>query len=160
MSTYERYDIDWEAYHRRAQTGPCFICCIMNRDPEFPADIIYEDDFAVAFPDKYLRLIGDTLVARREHREQVVASFTADEYLRLQQVVHRVAQAVQHAVDAERVSCCRSAAIRGTHTFTGTSFRCLGAYPMRSSSLRSSRGGCCRYLTLTKPLSLVASGLG
>ena len=30
---YERYQIDADAYHHRAQTGPCFICEIVARNP-------------------------------------------------------------------------------------------------------------------------------
>lgn len=67
----ERYQIDWEAYHQRARTGPCFVCRIIARDPEFPADIIYEDDISIVFLDKYPRVLGYTLVAPRKHQEQV-----------------------------------------------------------------------------------------
>jgi diadenosine tetraphosphate (Ap4A) HIT family hydrolase len=100
---YERYEIDWEAYHRRAQTGPCFICRIVARDPEFPADIIYEDDTFIVFLDKYPRVLGYTLVAPRRHREQVTGDFTVAEYLDLQRVVYRAAEAVRQEMGAERV---------------------------------------------------------
>jgi hypothetical protein len=73
---YERYEIDAEAYHRRCQTGPCFICRIVARDPAYPADIVYKDEVAIAFLDKYPRLYGWTLVAPRAHREQVTGDFT------------------------------------------------------------------------------------
>jgi len=39
---FERYQIDWEAYHQRCQTGPCFICEIIAGNPDYPADIVYE----------------------------------------------------------------------------------------------------------------------
>jgi diadenosine tetraphosphate (Ap4A) HIT family hydrolase len=57
------------------QTGPCFICQIVARKPDYPAHIVYEDDIAIAFLDKYPSLCGWTLVAPREHREQVTADF-------------------------------------------------------------------------------------
>lgn len=100
---FERYHIDLEAYHRRVQTGPCFICGIVARNPDFPAHIVHEDDAAIAFLDKYPVLYGYTLVAPREHREQVMGGFTVEEYLALQRVVYRVAEAVRQEVDAERV---------------------------------------------------------
>ena len=103
---YERYQIDWEdreAYHQRAQTGPCFICRIIARDPDFPADIIYEDDISIVFLDKYPRVVGYTLVAPRRHREQVTGGFTLAEYLDLQRMVYRVTEAVRQETGAERV---------------------------------------------------------
>lgn len=103
---YERYQIDWEdweAYHQRAQTGPCFICRIIARDPDFPADIIYEDDISIVFLDKYPRVVGYTLVAPRRHREQVTGDFTLAEYLDLQRMVYRVTEAVRQETGAERV---------------------------------------------------------
>ncbi|MBU0492014.1 MAG: HIT domain-containing protein [Chloroflexi bacterium] len=100
---YERYQIDWEAYHQRAQTGPCFICQIIARDPSFPADIIYEDASFIVFLDKYPRVIGHTLVAPRKHREQVTGDLTLAEYLDLQRMVYRAAEAVRQEMGAERV---------------------------------------------------------
>jgi len=44
-----------------------------------------------------------TLVAPREHREQVTGDFAVEEYLDLQRVVYRVAEAVRQEVGAERV---------------------------------------------------------
>ena len=100
---YERYQIDWEAYHHRCQTGPCFICEIIAGNPDYPADLIYADDQAIVFLDKYPRLYGYTLVAPRQHREQVTGDFTADEYLAFQAMVYRVAEAVRQETGAERV---------------------------------------------------------
>jgi diadenosine tetraphosphate (Ap4A) HIT family hydrolase len=100
---FERYQIDWEAYHRRCQTGPCFICEIIAGNPDYPADIVYEDDETIVFLDRYPRLYGYTLVAPRKHREQVTGDFTVEEYLTLQRMVYRVAEAVRQEVGAERV---------------------------------------------------------
>lgn len=100
---YERYQIDWQAYHRRAQTGPCFVCRIIAGDPDFPADIIYEDDISIVFLDRYPRVMGYTLVAPRKHREQVTGSFTLAEYLDLQRMVYRAAEAVRQETGAERI---------------------------------------------------------
>jgi diadenosine tetraphosphate (Ap4A) HIT family hydrolase len=65
--------------------------------------MIYEDDVAVAFLNKYPTLYGYTLVAPREHREQVTGDFTVDQYMALQRVIYRVAEAVRQEVEAERV---------------------------------------------------------
>jgi ATP adenylyltransferase len=100
---YERYQIDVEAYNHRAQTGPCFICQIIARDPDFPADLIYEDDISIVFLDRYPRVVGYTLIAPRRHREQVTGDFSLAEYLDLQRMVYRAAEAVRQEVGAERV---------------------------------------------------------
>lgn len=55
---FERYEIDWDAYHHRCQTGPCFICEIIARSPEFPAHIIHEDDSAITFLEVYFFALG------------------------------------------------------------------------------------------------------
>lgn len=100
---FERYEIDWDAYHQRAQTGACFICGIVARNPDFPAHIVYEDDRAIVFLNKYPRLYGYTIVAPRDHREQVTGDFSLVEYLALQRRVHHVAEAVRQEVNAERM---------------------------------------------------------
>src|ERR671911_86304 len=99
---FERYQPDLDAYVRRVRTGPCFVCAILVRDPAFPDHhIIYEDAivFLAMNPTQY----GYTLVAPKEHREQVAGDFALEEYLGLQRVVHRAAEAVREEVGAERV---------------------------------------------------------
>ncbi len=100
---YERYELDHEAYNRRAQAGPCFICRILANDPSFPHHLICRDTIAIAFLDAYPALFGHTLVAPCEHREQVTGDFTEQEYADLQRIVYRVAEAVRLEVRAERV---------------------------------------------------------
>lgn len=100
---FKRFKLDLEAYHHRAQTGPCFICQIVARNPDYPAHIVYEDDSAIAFLDKYPPLYGHILIAPRQHKEQVAGDFTVEEYLNLQRVVYAVANAVQREVGAERI---------------------------------------------------------
>jgi diadenosine tetraphosphate (Ap4A) HIT family hydrolase len=99
----ERYQPDWAALHRQFQTGPCFICQIVARNPDYPAHIIYEDDIAIAVPDKCPNLYGWILVAPREHREQVTADFTVEEYLALQRILYRITEAIRHELGAERI---------------------------------------------------------
>ena len=99
----ERYHIDWDAFHHRAQSGPCFVCQIAAGAPDCPAHIVYEDRVGLAFLDKYPILYGHVLIASREHREQVTGDFSEREYLDLQRVVYRVAETVREEVEAERV---------------------------------------------------------
>jgi diadenosine tetraphosphate (Ap4A) HIT family hydrolase len=72
-------------------------------NPAYAHEIIYQDDTAIAFLNKYPPLYGYVLVAPREHREQVTGDFTPVEYLALQQVIYRVAEAVRQVVKPERV---------------------------------------------------------
>ena len=98
-----RKPFDFDAYVHDIQTKPCFLCAIAAKDPEYAHHIVYEDDMAIAFLNKYPVLYGYTLVAPKEHREQVTGDFAIDEYLELQQVIHRVAEAVRLATNAERI---------------------------------------------------------
>ena len=100
---YERYEPDWAALHQQFRSGPCFICQIVARHPDYPAHVMYEDAIAIAFLDKYPRLYGWTLVAPRQHREQVTGDFAIEEYLALQRVVYRVSEAIRAEVGAERM---------------------------------------------------------
>jgi diadenosine tetraphosphate (Ap4A) HIT family hydrolase len=64
---------------------------------------VYKDDVAIAFLNKYPTLYGYTLVAPAEHREQVTGDFSIDEYVELQKVVYRVAEALRQELPTERV---------------------------------------------------------
>lgn len=99
----QRQSIDIGAYIQRSQHGPCFICEIVAGNPEYRHHIIYEDDAAIVFLNKYPTLRGYTLVAPREHREHVTGDFSLDEYLALQRLIYRVAEAVRQVVPTERV---------------------------------------------------------
>lgn len=103
MKTYERYQIDWESYVHRAQTGPCFICKIIKGDRDLPTHWVYQDDQVIAFLDNYPRAVGYTLVAPRRHLEQVTGDFTPEDYVAVQKRVHRIAEAVRKEVGAERM---------------------------------------------------------
>jgi diadenosine tetraphosphate (Ap4A) HIT family hydrolase len=98
---FERYQPDLDAYVRRVRTGSCFVCAILARDPAFPDHhVVYEDEDAIVFLAMNPTQYGYTLVAPKE---QVAGDFTVEEYLDLQRVVHRVAEAVREEVGAERV---------------------------------------------------------
>lgn len=101
MSKTKAFDMD--AYVERISNGPCFICEMLGGNPQYPNHIIYEDDQAVVFLNKYPTLYGHTLVAPRKHREQVTGDFTLSEYLELQILVYHVAEAVRRVVPSERV---------------------------------------------------------
>jgi len=83
--------------------GRCFICELVAGNPDFAHHVVYEDERAIAFLNRYPVLRGYTLVAPREHREQATGDFDEDEYLELQRVVHRVGEAVRRSVPTERL---------------------------------------------------------
>jgi diadenosine tetraphosphate (Ap4A) HIT family hydrolase len=103
---YGRIPFDLGGYERRVRTdaaaGTCFICAIAAGDRNDHL-VVFRDDICVAFLDKYPTLFGYTLVAPLEHRTDVVASFTADEYVGLQRRVHRIGRAVSASVPTERL---------------------------------------------------------
>jgi diadenosine tetraphosphate (Ap4A) HIT family hydrolase len=100
---YERYHPDMEAMHHGFRTEPCFICTMVQGEVQFPENIIYEDDRALVFLDAYPRAYGYTLVAPKEHREQVTGEFMIEEYIEFQRLVYQVTEAVREEVGAERM---------------------------------------------------------
>jgi diadenosine tetraphosphate (Ap4A) HIT family hydrolase len=100
---YERYHPDMEAMHHGFRTEPCFVCTMVQGEVRFPENIIYEDERALVFLDGYPRAYGYTLVAPKEHREQVTGDFTMEEYIDLQRLVYQVTEAVREEVSAERM---------------------------------------------------------
>lgn len=100
---HQRHSLDIDAYVRRSQRGPCFICEIVAGNPRYRHHVVYEDDVTIVFLNKYPTLYGYTLVAPREHREHVTGDLTLDEYLALQRIIYRVAEALRQVVPTERV---------------------------------------------------------
>jgi diadenosine tetraphosphate (Ap4A) HIT family hydrolase len=94
--------VDFEAL-RRNLGERCFICELIAGNPDFAHHVVYEDEVAVAFLNRYPSLYGHTLVAPRAHLEHVTADFSLDDYLALQAVVHRVGEALQAVVPTERL---------------------------------------------------------
>lgn len=104
VSPFERYAPDLDAYHGRARTGSCFVCGIVARDPDFDDHhVVYEDEVVIVFLNRWPTQYGYTIVAPKEHREQMAGDFAVEEYLELQRIVYRVAEAVRGEVGAERV---------------------------------------------------------
>jgi diadenosine tetraphosphate (Ap4A) HIT family hydrolase len=99
MARYQPFDVD--AYEQRSKAGPCFICELVAGVN--PHHMIYEDQTAVVFLNKYPMLYGYTLVAPREHREQATGDFTLDEYLALQRVIYHTGEALRQVVPTERL---------------------------------------------------------
>lgn len=89
------------AYAKRSKEGPCFICELVAGTN--PHHMIYEDQTAVVFLNKYPSLSGYVLVAPRDHREQVTGDFTLEEYLQLQRLIYQVAEAIRQVVPTERL---------------------------------------------------------
>jgi diadenosine tetraphosphate (Ap4A) HIT family hydrolase len=100
---YERYHPDLEALHHGFRTQPCFVCRMVEGNVQFPETIIYEDERALVFLDAYPRAYGYTLVAPKEHREQVTGDYSMEDYLALQRLIYRVTEAVREEVEAERM---------------------------------------------------------
>lgn len=94
---------DVEAYLRSVRERPCFICGLVAGDPQFAHHIVFEDDFAIAFLNKYPSLAGYVLVCPRAHVEQVTGDLGLDDYLRLQTVVFAVSEALRETLAVERV---------------------------------------------------------
>jgi diadenosine tetraphosphate (Ap4A) HIT family hydrolase len=94
--------VDFNAI-REELGGRCFICEMLAGNPEYQHHVVYEDERAVAFLNRYPSLYGYVLVAPKDHREQVTGDFSLDEYLYLQAVVHRVGEAICQVVPTERL---------------------------------------------------------
>jgi diadenosine tetraphosphate (Ap4A) HIT family hydrolase len=101
MTQYQPFDMD--AYIDRARNGPCFVCEMLVGNPDYQHHIIYENEIAVAFLNRYPTLYGYTLVAPKKHREQVTGDFSVEEYLRLQRLIFWIAEALRQTVPTERI---------------------------------------------------------
>src|SRR5215211_2114583 len=137
---FERYYPDMEAMYQGFRTEPCFVCTMVQGEARFPENIIYEDDRAPVFLDAYPRAYGYTLVAPKEHREQVTGDFTMDEYIDLQQLVYRVSEAIREEVGAERMYIYSFGSKEGNSHATGTWCRYRPGCPTTSSKGRGSAG--------------------
>lgn len=98
----QREPFDLAGYVERIQTGTCFICEMVrgNLNGNY---LVYQDDVAIVFLNKYPTLRGYALVAPRAHREQVISDFTLNEYQILQRYVYLVGEAIKRVVPTERL---------------------------------------------------------
>ncbi|MCP4536878.1 MAG: HIT family protein [Chloroflexi bacterium] len=101
MTQYHHIDIN--SYIERVTSGPCFICEILAGNPNYKHHIIYQDETAIVFLNKFPILYGYTLVAPRKHCEHVTSDFTHEEYLALQALIYRVSEALSQVVPTERM---------------------------------------------------------
>jgi len=83
----------------------CFICEIIS-GAQTAEHIVFRDDVCIAFFTRFPTLKGYTLLAPLEHRTDVVAGFTEDEYVALQRRVHRLGRAIHACVPTERLYVC------------------------------------------------------
>ena len=98
----KRVAVDLAPIVERARAS-CFVCDVVAGTHEVPHRVVYEDERAIAFLNRFPTLLGQMLVAPKEHREQVTGDFSEDEYVELQRVVWRVAEALRRAVPTERL---------------------------------------------------------
>ena len=101
-ATFERVPLDLDAYVQRARSGRCFVCALLAGDPDDHHEVVFDDGEHIAFLSKYPTLYGYVLVSPRRHVEHIVRDLSAEEYLRLQAVIYRVARAVEAVVPSER----------------------------------------------------------
>lgn len=108
MSDYQRQSFDLANYVQdikaRRQAGQCFICDIVAG--QNPHHMVYEDEQAVVFLNKYPTLVGYTLVAPRQHLEEVTGDFALDDYLALQTLIYQVTEALRAELNPARVYIC------------------------------------------------------
>jgi diadenosine tetraphosphate (Ap4A) HIT family hydrolase len=90
------------AEYVRSARERCFICAIASGE-DTQHHVVYEDEGAIAFLNRFPTLEGYTIVAPREHREQVTGDFSTEEYLAVQRVVYGVAEGVRAVLETERV---------------------------------------------------------
>jgi hypothetical protein len=133
----------------------------VGRQPQLSGPLRLEDN-VVAFLAKDPPLLGTTLVAPRAHREQVTADFEIEEYLALQRLVYRVAEAVRQELPTERLYIMSLGSQSGNGTSTGTWRRCRPVFRIGSSSLPPSgwSAGSLRCPMTTWRISPGASVLG
>ncbi len=103
VSTQQRERLDLAAYNESAQSGPCFICRIVNGTHEHEHPVIYRDEHTIAFLNRFPTVLGYVLVAPVKHLERVISDFTVDSYLAVQKVIHHVGRAVESVLPTERL---------------------------------------------------------
>lgn len=99
----KRKQFNFDAYVKTIQTSPCFICQIVADNSPSQHHVIYEDEDAIVFLNKYPVQYGYVLVAPKAHKEEVTGDFSLEAYLNLQQLIYAVAEAVRKHTKPERV---------------------------------------------------------
>ena len=92
-----------EDYDRLARSD-CFVCRMIAGKPLVPnPQIVYEDEQVIAFLNQFPTQEGYTIVCPKRHIERFESEMSAEEWLHLQKVVHRIAQAVSASTQAIRM---------------------------------------------------------
>jgi diadenosine tetraphosphate (Ap4A) HIT family hydrolase len=73
---------DHDAYLALARKA-CFVCELLDGNPEYPHHIAYRDETAVVFASRFPSVRGHLLVAPVRHLEHAVDDFPLDDYLAL-----------------------------------------------------------------------------
>ena len=102
--SFDRQSFDDAAYVKKITQGNCFICEIAAGTN--PHVMMYEDEQAMVFWNKYPTVYGYALVTPRQHLEQVSGDFSLDAYLALQKVVYATAEALRAELNPARVYIC------------------------------------------------------
>jgi diadenosine tetraphosphate (Ap4A) HIT family hydrolase len=103
ISEPRRRHLDMETYLEEVRQG-CFLCRLIQDDPTLPAHhIVWRNEDAIIFANRFPTVYGYLLVAPVTHLEQVSGDFSLVQYLALQRVVHAAAEAVRQALVPERV---------------------------------------------------------
>jgi histidine triad (HIT) family protein len=98
-----RKPFDIEAYVSDIGTRPCFICELVQGNPEAFHEVVSRDDETIIFLSKCPTLRGYCLVSPTEHIEDFADGLSPEAYLRLQRKVHRLARALKRVFGAERI---------------------------------------------------------
>jgi diadenosine tetraphosphate (Ap4A) HIT family hydrolase len=102
-----RVPMDTAGYARRVREsriqGSCFICQMASGAHSYRHHVVYEDDIAIAFLNRYPTLTGYCLVAPRDHVESWVHDLSETQFLDFQRVTYRVARAIEATVPTERM---------------------------------------------------------
>ncbi|MGH8881334.1 MAG: HIT family protein, partial [Stackebrandtia sp.] len=100
---FTRTEFDKDAYVKRVQQNPCFICAMVAETSDSDHEIIQRDDQHIAFFSRYPSLLGYALVSPAWHAEDIVEDLTERQYLDMQALVHRVARALKRCLPTERM---------------------------------------------------------
>jgi diadenosine tetraphosphate (Ap4A) HIT family hydrolase len=93
---------DHDAYLALARKA-CFVCELLDGNPEYPHHIAYRDETAVVFASRFPSVRGHLLVAPVRHLEHAVDDFPLDDYLALHRVIHVAGTALTRIIPTERL---------------------------------------------------------
>ena len=96
------------AYAEKLQSdqaaGRCFICDIVAAGTSAEHETVaYRDEECVVFLPAKPRVYGYCLLAPLRHATQVISDFTKDEYLALQERIHRLGRVLSDLTPTERL---------------------------------------------------------